>query len=230
MNAARVFILATSLCLPAQLGAVTQDPLPNTLYSEDYPIEGSTKLYFRDLFALTECMVENDTDEVKRLMAERSSGPIDGFLFGQIAKRNGSCLTRGTQMRSNPRAFRGGLASALIQRKYAAASMPDYSNVSQVFGQRNPEEFELDERIAELHLIIGECVFRRNSDGVLGFLRTKLYSSDSRDAYGDLVDDLTACAPDGIVEDVEPEQLRGLLAQAGYYVDLSYETDKAGAG
>ena len=132
-------------------------------------------------------------------------------------------------MRSNAEAFRGGLASALLTKKYADVEMPDFEGVPQVFGKRNPEDLPLNERITELYLLVGECVVRRNANATLSFLKTKPFSSASQKAFEALSSSLEGCVPAEISQDIEAERMRGVIAQAAYYVDLTHETNEAGA-
>lgn len=222
--------LLSLLCAALVVFVIPLKPVEAQTYnSNEFPIEGSEGLFTRDLFSITRCMAKRDTEEVKVVLADRKWSFLHSPALQEIAKRNNSCITRGTQLRGNLQTFLQGLATALFVEKYQDTNLPSYAGTPQAFSLDDFGKLSPQRQATEIKLALNECAFRLAPQKAKDFLDSEPTSKEADRMLGGIMAAYETCLQGTQMPDIAPTRIRGLLGLAAYYVDLAYESHTNGA-
>ena len=191
-------------------------------FAQGKPEPQNDRTSARAFWRFAGCAADSAPARVQKLLEHYPWTTTDTEEAAKFAKARSDCLMPEDSLAFRSDLFRGALASALLVKKYAGRSFPDFARFPFAFGPDGLSGLAGDSRRAYVSLAFSECVFRTSPAATWTVLKAEPFSQADTQAFAGLGPTMSACLPLQPGDQVQftRSALRNFLAIA------SYESDK----
>ncbi|MCL4673232.1 MAG: hypothetical protein KJZ64_09925 [Sphingomonadaceae bacterium] len=155
--------------------------------------EGATAIHF---WNFATCVVERDKWLVEKALAAPKNSELRRNLTSKLAKKNGSCVPRGFDLKLSAQIMRNAVAGAYVASEFGDRTELDFSAKPDLYPASKLAEQQSDKRRLDFGLhMFAECVIRRGFPQVVALLGSKPFSPEETASFDRLQPTMSACLP-----------------------------------